>query len=212
MAVAIEFAGRDAGAQRIDGAVRLGAPAFGQAEGEDEDVERLEQSAHRREMPAPIQLVFALCREAAGLDGRAERVEHGALLARPGIVARRELAIGAAEQLQQLPRGVDRAVARAEQPVAECLGRRRRQRRMGRLRLEVAQAGGTQAADQMLREAAAGRGDRIGRCDAPGCGDHRVDRVRRRLYHCLAPAPVRGGIGIGVGHAACLRSSSTSAP
>lgn len=63
-----DAARRDPGTNWKSRAVNCMFPAFGQPEGEDEHVSRLERCSDGREMLLPVGAVFGLGWEAAGLD------------------------------------------------------------------------------------------------------------------------------------------------
>ncbi len=190
----IEHPAVDAGADRIDRAVLARHPALGQAQGEDEDVQVLEHLPHAGQVPFAVGPHLGLGREAAGLDRGPEGIDDAAVGARPDVVLGCELAVGPPQQLQQLARGVEIAVARREQAVVVRLGHRARHDRVGRLGHVVVIAAELQMPGDVLGEATAG-GRHLGvradpqvepadRIDRPGAGaatDRRQNALSGRL-------------------------------
>ena len=93
------------------------------------------------------------------LRRRPEGIEEDAGRLLPAVLLRLEVAISALDQLPQLPRGIDVAVAARKQPVILLGAHRLGQDRMARLGDVIMKTGLVQVARDMLGEAAAGGRD-----------------------------------------------------
>jgi len=130
VAVGVVGAGGDPGRQREDRAVAPVLPGLGEAEGEDEDVQRLEHGTDSGEMCFAVGLELLRRDKPARLRCRTEGVKENVRRFLPDILGRLELAEGSLEELPQLPGSVDVPIARREEAVVMLGSNRSRNNRM----------------------------------------------------------------------------------
>ena len=178
--------------KRVGGAVRSRDPTFSQSERKDEDIEFLDGPPNCREMLLPISPVFRHRGEAVRLNLGPERIDDAAVRAQPSVFFGTEQVIGTIQQLQQLARSINVAIARRENPITIFFGYRRWHERMGRFGYEITETGTLQMPRDVLGKTTAGRSDTVRSTDAKLTRNDGVDPVKRRLRDCPLPkVPIR---------------------
>ena len=235
MAGGIEGTGDDARTGRIDTPALPVGPALGQPQSEDEATCGRKQPAERPQVVQPQRPHLLDRDKAPGLDRRAQRV-----MKTPGAGPDRRridmAGLRVRDQLRQLPRGIDIAVAPRIDTKAVSPRHRIRTGQRRRLGIQNIHAGVAQGAPDMLGKATAGSGDpgiavqrklravKIQRRGRVRIGDARPPKGRFRqiqigmahtrryhITHIIKKAPP-GGITAGAGQGGPGRARARFAP
>ena len=143
-------------------------------------------------MPDAIGPHLLGVRIAVRLDARTEGIDDAAVVRGPDVEIGREIAVGALDQLQELRRGVQIAVATGIHRVIAPLGLRRGHAFRRPFRQIIVIAALLEAVRDFLREAASSGRNLVARGDFEGRGDNRIQSEGRQRRHRLAPEAMVG--------------------